>query len=713
MAVRSPAKLKRAGVVLVAVLLVASLGGCVGWFTALLTKDGNSLNGIACPTATTCIAVGTTASGAALVMRTTDAGSSWHQVNTGVSGSGLNAVACEGATACVAGGAAGTVLQTADGGSTWTIDAPDATGRGDFTSIACPSATQCFAVSNGGSGGTLEESSDGGTTWQTSTWQAPQVEGESDAGLASISCIDADHCVAVGHLTVDLYPTTTVGTPDPGTIVTQPYYGSLFASTEDGGETWTSQYFQAEGGLSGVSCVAPSTCVAVGSYLQFVSTDGGMTWKQGSETSGEGVPSGFISCSDALHCLAVDGGGAGGRYPGNVSASSDGGLSWYLQSTSDNAASLAAVACASVSVCFAVGSTGSGEVILHTISGGSPSPMVTGVVPSSGYESGGMQVTINGGGFQYGVTGVFFGSATASSVQVISSTELTATVPVSPVSVPENSSGAPIDVTVQTQLGVSPLDPRDYFTYLPALEGCQAPVVVGSLSSVTCTPGNGYQTWIVPEGVTQIAIAADGGQGGPNALGAPGGLGGQASGLLVVTQGEQFTLFVGDKGGPNGLQNGGGQGPAFGGQGGDGSFVYDSSRNLLLAAGGGGGTSMSAGGSGGGLMGGNVSGCGGGGGTQSSGGSAGTGVSAGGNSAIGGDGPAGPLAGSVVLGDGGIAVGGGGDGGSGYFGGGGGGPGCGGGGGSGFVSPAMPLGALTSGVVSGPGSIVISYVSGS
>jgi len=457
-------KLLRLAIPFVGLLLSVSLGGCLGWFTALLNTSGADLTGIACPSTSTCIAVGTTQAGGSLIRVTTDSGNTWDQVTNGVSGSGLAAISCPSAETCITVGGTSTVLETSDGGATWTALSPSDPNQDAFTSISCPTTEQCLAIQ----GGTVVETSNGGTTWQTGTWSPPQVEDETSASLSYISCLSMTDCVAAGQLTVSVFPPTTTVPPGfpPGTIAPEPVVGSLLATTTDGGTTWASQFFPSQGALTGVSCVGPSTCIAIGSSSPFASTDGGTAWEQGTGTEGEGVPSGAVTCSDALHCLAV-GTPEGGQYSSPIMSTADGGMHWSGQPTQQDTADLMAVACTNTNDCFAVGTTGSGEVILRTLDGGYPSPMVTGVSPSSGALTGGMQVTVTGSGFQYGVSGVFFGSATASNVQVMSPTELTATAPPSPVVVPANSSGVPLDVTVQTQFGTSPLDPRDYFTYLP------------------------------------------------------------------------------------------------------------------------------------------------------------------------------------------------------------------------------------------------------
>ncbi|HLY81549.1 MAG TPA: Ig-like domain-containing protein [Acidimicrobiales bacterium] len=235
------------------------------------------------------------------------------------------------------------------------------------------------------------------------------------------------------------------------------------------------------------------------------------------------------------------------------------------------------------------------------------------------------------------------------------------------------------------------------------------------------------QTFTVPAGVTAVTADLFGARGGTALEGSPpstqnGGLGGEATGTLVVTPGQVLEVVVGGAG-HNGSQNGGAAGGFNGG--GDGSTDVDGAApgggggggstdvragscttptptctftSRVLVAGGGGGagggsTFAAAGGAGGGASGlagtdvPGAAGSGGGGATQGGPGSGGLGSSAG-------------TAGDLVGRDGGPGGGGGGGGGGGLHGGGGGAAsnvpnGAGGGGGSGFGGAGTHL--LTSG----------------
>mgnify|MGYP001310950592 FL=1 len=103
------------------------------------------------------------------------------------------------------------------------------------------------------------------------------------------------------------------------------------------------------------------------------------------------------------------------------------------------------------------------------------------------------------------------------------------------------------------------------------------------------------QTFTVPAGVTQINITAKGAQGGSNAMGVAGGLGGEATGVLNVTPGQVLNLYVGGSNGYNGggvASNPTGCAAATGGQGGGATDIRLGGTTLndrvIVAAGGGG-----------------------------------------------------------------------------------------------------------------------------
>lgn len=130
-----------------------------------------------------------------------------------------------------------------------------------------------------------------------------------------------------------------------------------------------------------------------------------------------------------------------------------------------------------------------------------PAPRVGLVAPASGPAAGGTAVTIAGGDFT-GVTGVKFGSTSATSFVVNSEFQITATAP------PFAGSG-PVDVTVTAAAGTSTTVAGDKFTYLaaasppappgpPAPTPCVVPKLTGknlragrnALAKTECRLGN-------------------------------------------------------------------------------------------------------------------------------------------------------------------------------------------------------------------------------
>jgi murein DD-endopeptidase MepM/ murein hydrolase activator NlpD len=252
--------------------------------------------------------------------------------------------------------------------------------------------------------------------------------------------------------------------------------------------------------------------------------------------------------------------------------------------------------------------------------------------------------------------------------------------------------------------------------------------LMGHSQQVVFNFTGGSQTWVVPTGVTSIAIDARGGMGGGNAADplVLGGKGGRVQTTIAVTPGETLTIYVAGLGGdptpPNtaglggfngggtgGIDNVDGNGPAAGGggasdvrQGGD-----DLAHRVVVAGGGGGAECCedANGGAGRGLIGANGStppeggSTGGGGGTQANGGAAGTGCN--------GIGTSGNLGQGGTGGDGNRA---GGGGGGGFYGAGGGGGCTWGSGGGGGSSYSVGTGTIhTQGYQSGNGQVIITF----
>jgi hypothetical protein len=239
--------------------------------------------------------------------------------------------------------------------------------------------------------------------------------------------------------------------------------------------------------------------------------------------------------------------------------------------------------------------------------------------------------------------------------------------------------------------------------------------LTGALFSYTGTE----QTWVVPSGVTSIDVDVRGAEGGAGDITTPGGKGGRVETTLTVTPGETLYVYVGGQGGdlvppntagfggfngggPGGIDDVDGNGPARGG--GGASEIRrggNTPENRVAVGGGGGGAECCQDGNGGdgggttGAAGGTSGGSSpGGGGTQTTGGSGGN------------NGAPGIFWQGGTGGNGNRA--GGGGGGGWYGGGGGGGAGLGSGGGGGSSYP--PAATHTAGFQSGNGYVSITYI---
>jgi hypothetical protein len=172
---------------------------------------------------------------------------------------------------------------------------------GVLEDVSCVSARACMSVGEAGYKG-----GPGAMSWDGRRWSAPlsvPTPAPLDGGmpaLQGVSCTSSRACVAVG----------TFG--DPGLGDEQPM------AVGWNGASWSlltapSVPSDVEGGLSHVSCVAESACMAVGTGL---AADGSILqwadWWDGSGWSLESVPSPggiaalhSVSCASSTACIAV------------------------------------------------------------------------------------------------------------------------------------------------------------------------------------------------------------------------------------------------------------------------------------------------------------------------------------------------------------------------------------------------------------------------
>ncbi len=182
----------------------------------------------------------------------------------------------------------GTILATADGGTSWSAQASGTSN--DLFGVSFVDATHGWAV---GIFGTILATANGGTTW------TGQTSGTGN-DLAGVSFVDANHGWAVGI---------------NGTIL----------ATANGGASWTAQTSGSTVTLDGVSFVDANHGWAVGVTGTILATaDGGTTWT--AQISGTSNTLDAVSFVDANHGWAVGG-------VGTILATADRGASWSAQSS--------------------------------------------------------------------------------------------------------------------------------------------------------------------------------------------------------------------------------------------------------------------------------------------------------------------------------------------------------------------------------------------
>lgn len=227
-----------------------------GWTSVAVSAPAGQqyaiLNGVDCRTATSCLAVGGSSDGSGspfhtLVYRYSGAG--WSRVispnpSAAPVGNTFAAVSCTGASNCYVAGNAGTktLVEHWRGGSTWhRLSTPNPRAANNFRAITCTSGTSCFAV--GDTMSSTGVSSAFAEHYNGTSWSTRTFTA-ADSFLDDVSCVSASVCVAVGAAA-------------PHTMAVEYTAGGWRSrSTPDPG---VYNY------LYGVGCGGP-TCEAVGAY---------------------------------------------------------------------------------------------------------------------------------------------------------------------------------------------------------------------------------------------------------------------------------------------------------------------------------------------------------------------------------------------------------------------------------------------------------------
>jgi hypothetical protein len=329
---------------------------------------GNTLAGVSCPAVATCSAVGGySVAGADQVLALSSSGSAWSLVSAEGQDSpqaSLDGVSCPAAGNCVAvgsspgqSGAAQALAETYASGS-WAVAvvaAPAGTEASYLSGVSCPALGSCVAVgydlSTSGTAQALAEVDSAGA-WTVAPLPLPSTTGSY---LSGVSCPTIGSCVAVG------YDIGASGTPQ---ALVESYSGGTWSvSPAPLPASAGSSY------LSGVSCPAAGTCVAVGHYSSaggssssstrtLVEGLSGSSWSvlQSADDGNGANALDAVSCPTTSSCYAVGYYWLGAAYRPLVEAiAGPAGAATISTAPSPAGGYLVGVSCSASSVCAAVG----------------------------------------------------------------------------------------------------------------------------------------------------------------------------------------------------------------------------------------------------------------------------------------------------------------------------------------------------------------------
>jgi hypothetical protein len=331
---------------------------------------GSALSDVSCVSATSCVAVGDNrnSDGEYFTLAEVWNGATWKIQKTpnptGSTYSTLSGVSCTSTASTTACTAVGDYESTSGeftlaevwNGATWKIQKtphPAGSTGSALNSVSCTVVSICTAVGENNKSFQLVLAEVwNGATWKIQKTPTPTISGESGGYLSSVSCGSASACAAVGYSGV---------------------LNQSFSEVRDG-STWTIQPIPnpeelGASDLYGVSCTSPTSCTAVGTFLNtsYVYTTlaevwNGTAWTIQTTPNPTGRESSQllgVSCIPGA-CTAIGDSGA-------TLAEVWNGATWKIQKIPnpknqiDN--KLTGVSCTSATVCTAVGSSSSGALV--------------------------------------------------------------------------------------------------------------------------------------------------------------------------------------------------------------------------------------------------------------------------------------------------------------------------------------------------------------
>lgn len=392
------------GAALLVLTLVAGATGLMLFVSSASAAEDfapiSIFNGVACASASQCIAVGTAVSSAdsgATASLDPDSGelSAGSSVQLIGSSGLLDAVSCASSSLCLAVGedpqeTAGVAVPLDPSTGAVVSGQQVRTIPGIFiTSVACATATQCLAVGHDPNGVGVVVALDPGTGMILPGQGVQAVPGTGGVGLEAVACPSASLCVAVGENSEESAGIAVPLIPATGAMA--------------GGQSV--QSVTKKGILVGVACASNSLCLAVGWGASEPSVAVSINPATGALASGQSDQSistrsemlSAVSCPSSLLCLAV-GNDAGDPSTGQavpIDATTGTIVDGQAVQTLAGTGSLNAVVCPSSAECLAVGSSfesvGAMTEELDPATGtatGSPAATTTPGVPSAPTTSG-------------------------------------------------------------------------------------------------------------------------------------------------------------------------------------------------------------------------------------------------------------------------------------------------------------------------------------
>jgi photosystem II stability/assembly factor-like uncharacterized protein len=304
----------------------------------------------------------------------------WHIISGAprVTGGG-GGIACLHGTDCWTTGG-GAVYASTNGGRSWRRQRVP---QGDMPAdISCTSAEDCWATFNTRKRAGVIATTNGGRSWHEQS-----LPGRASM-LGGISCTADGACVAIGS----------------GSRMGCCFSPLAFASTKDGGATWSLKQLAVSAGdgqtvlayMYGVSCAAARDCWAVGQRSNCprgrcvgnldtieATRDGGATWHlQPAPRTGDLFWA--ISCPNTHDCWTAGRTGEGPGASGVIIATTDGGAHWHQQPAPSETRTFTGISCTSAADCTATGWNGSVGVVVKTSDGGHRWHLVAALAGTSG-----------------------------------------------------------------------------------------------------------------------------------------------------------------------------------------------------------------------------------------------------------------------------------------------------------------------------------------